>query len=164
MAINTYFKNIADAIREKTGGSAFITPGQMPEEILNIISGGIESIEPLHKNLTNGYISGSSFRADNNSNYNNYIFKLTESVPYIFINSNGTNRFRFAYFNEDIYNATADVSGYSCFTQDSTNQYHSMIVNMTDRMKNKYFYVYQGDVTALKAQVKVFKMSDLFEG
>jgi len=40
MAINTYFKNIADAIREKTGGSALITPGQMPEEIRSITTGG----------------------------------------------------------------------------------------------------------------------------
>jgi len=40
MAINTYFKNIADAIREKTGGSAFITPGQMPDEIRGITTGG----------------------------------------------------------------------------------------------------------------------------
>jgi hypothetical protein len=39
MAINTYFKNIADAIREKTGGSAFITPGQMPGEIRSISTG-----------------------------------------------------------------------------------------------------------------------------
>ena len=41
MAINTYFKNIADAIREKTGGSALITPGQMPGEIRNIPTGGV---------------------------------------------------------------------------------------------------------------------------
>ena len=39
MGINTYFKNIADAIRTKTGGENTITPSQMPDEILSIETG-----------------------------------------------------------------------------------------------------------------------------
>lgn len=39
MAINTYFINIADAIREK-GGAGTITPAAMPQAILDLPSGG----------------------------------------------------------------------------------------------------------------------------
>ena len=40
MAINTYFQNIANAIRTKTGSAGLITPAEMPDEILNIPAGG----------------------------------------------------------------------------------------------------------------------------
>lgn len=40
MPIETYFKDIADAIREKGGTSALITPGNMPQAILDLPSGG----------------------------------------------------------------------------------------------------------------------------
>ena len=40
MAINSYFQNIANAIRTKSGGSGLITPANMPQEILNIPAGG----------------------------------------------------------------------------------------------------------------------------
>ena len=36
MAINTLFKNIADAIRAKTGGAGLLTPAQMPSAIAGI--------------------------------------------------------------------------------------------------------------------------------
>lgn len=39
MAINTYFQNIANAIRTKTGSAGLITPAEMPDEILNIPAG-----------------------------------------------------------------------------------------------------------------------------
>lgn len=40
MPIETYFKDIADAIREKSDTSALITPGNMPQAILDLPSGG----------------------------------------------------------------------------------------------------------------------------
>lgn len=40
MAINTYFQNIATAIREKTGAPGLITPAQMPDVIRSISGGG----------------------------------------------------------------------------------------------------------------------------
>lgn len=40
MAINTLFKDIADAIREKAGTSGLITPAQMPQAIADISGGG----------------------------------------------------------------------------------------------------------------------------
>lgn len=59
MAINTYFQNIADAIREKTGETSLITPGDMPDEIRGISGGGVEPLTPLHFDLNNGtYVAG----------------------------------------------------------------------------------------------------------
>lgn len=43
MAINTLFKNIADAIRAKTGSAGTLTPAQMPGAIANIQTGGYEA-------------------------------------------------------------------------------------------------------------------------
>ncbi len=40
MAIETYFENIADAIRERGGTSAALTPAAMPQAILDIPGGG----------------------------------------------------------------------------------------------------------------------------
>lgn len=40
MAIETYFEDIADAIRERGGTSATLTPAQMPQAILDIPGGG----------------------------------------------------------------------------------------------------------------------------
>lgn len=73
MAIETYFKNIADAIREKTGASAVITPGNMPDEIRSI-KGGIDSVEPYYKNFKKYYISGNNYISDGNTANNSYIY------------------------------------------------------------------------------------------
>lgn len=40
MAIESYFEDIADAIRERGGTSATLTPAQMPQAILDIPGGG----------------------------------------------------------------------------------------------------------------------------
>lgn len=40
MSIRTYFGNIADAIRQKTGTQDTYTPEEMPDAIINIPSGG----------------------------------------------------------------------------------------------------------------------------
>lgn len=40
MAIESYFEDIADAIRERGGTSATLTPAGMPQAILDIPGGG----------------------------------------------------------------------------------------------------------------------------
>lgn len=40
MAIETYFEDIADAIRERGGTAATLTPAAMPQAILDIPGGG----------------------------------------------------------------------------------------------------------------------------
>jgi hypothetical protein len=40
MAIESYFEDIADAIRERGGTSATLTPAAMPQAILDIPGGG----------------------------------------------------------------------------------------------------------------------------
>lgn len=45
MAIESYFEDIADAIRERGGTSALLTPTAMPQAILDIPGGGGGKIE-----------------------------------------------------------------------------------------------------------------------
>lgn len=70
MAIETYFKNIADAIREKAGTSGLITPAQMPQAIADIPTGGSGGglVEPIFYGLSYGYVDGNSnaFYSDTN--------------------------------------------------------------------------------------------------
>lgn len=73
MAINTYFKNIADAIRTKTGGTGLITPANMPDEILNVQT-GVSPIEPYYRNFKGYYIAGSSYINDGNVNNNSFFY------------------------------------------------------------------------------------------
>jgi len=40
MTIESYFEDIADAIRERGGTSATLTPAEMPQAILDIPGGG----------------------------------------------------------------------------------------------------------------------------
>lgn len=119
MAINTYFKNIADAIREKTGGSAFITPGQMPGEIRNIPTGGASGIlecELLRKDYKGAYVSGSTYYPTETANLFTDIYKIPITsiahrdflilwLPY------GTNRATAAYFNTNPLEASGNLSG-----------------------------------------------------
>lgn len=63
MAIETCFKNIADAIREKAGTSGLITPAQMPQAIADIPSGAnnYSQIEARISKVSYGYIGNNGF-------------------------------------------------------------------------------------------------------
>jgi hypothetical protein len=100
MAINTYFKNIADAIREKTGGSAFITPGQMPQAIRDISGGGL--IDPLHFDLLNNtYIATDLYAYSENTNPLD-VYEIENGERYfLYLGSTISNRFRVSLFDTD---------------------------------------------------------------
>ena len=166
MAINTYFKNIADAIREKTGGSAFITPGQMPDEILNIPSGGVEWIEPLHTGVTSGYLNDSGIWIKNeNANRNVSIYNVedltNEKLLIIKDAVSGTRYiFRTALFRNDPFYATGNISELSNFVYSSFQYEFSMLENESVSNIWKYLVVYTGD-NSLTHKHYVCKKSDL---
>lgn len=53
MAIETYFEDIADAIRERGGTSAALTPAAMPQAILDIPGGG--DIDLNYRSISSTY-------------------------------------------------------------------------------------------------------------
>jgi len=165
MAINTYFKNIADAIRTKTGGSGLITPANMPDEILGIKSGA-EIIEPLHI-FNEGYVNGSgTFTiAPNISRCN--IYKLEENALYVICKKNASRGNGIAMFENDIYGTTVDVSGGSVIRYNGGEESNtSMTVNVTYLPTRKYLlvssFVYSGRVNT--SDYALLKFNDLFEG
>lgn len=95
MAIETYFKNIADAIRERDGSSGLITPAQMPQAIRDIPGGGGSSfVEPGYQGLSYGYYSQDSsghrgwFGGNAKINFAN-LFALTANTTYVLFSDNG---------------------------------------------------------------------------
>lgn len=105
MAINTYFKNIADAIREKTGGSAFITPGQMPQAIRDIKVSGL--IEPIHFDLLNSTYIFTDLYAWSDNRYPIDVYEIENGERYfLYLGNTVGNRFRVSLFDTDpaIYN------------------------------------------------------------
>ena len=163
MAINTYFKNIANAIREKTGGSAFITPGQMPQEILNIPAGGMEWIEPLHEHFKGGYLDGNRFYKSTVTNGNSSIYYLnvSETTYFFFANDNNTNRMRINEFASDPFNATSNFDGQNRLSNNNTSLYHYSIV--TIHAGYPYVMVDIGNVAnTLNSKIICAKADDLF--
>lgn len=63
MSIRTYFENIADAIREKTGEAVTYTPEEMPDAIRNISGGGgtITELQGIRTNYVQGAYVNSRF-------------------------------------------------------------------------------------------------------
>lgn len=112
MAINTYFKNIADAIREKTGGSALVTPGQMPQAIRDMSVSGL--IDPLHFDLLNNtYISTDLYAYSQNVDPLD-VYELENGERYfLYLGSSVGGRFRPSLFDTDpaIYNGLDYTSG-----------------------------------------------------
>lgn len=63
MAIETYFKNIAAAIKQRAGTSGSLTPAQMPQAILDIPGGSTPTL--ITKSITqNGTYNASADNAD----------------------------------------------------------------------------------------------------
>lgn len=114
MAIESYFKNIADAIREKAGTSGLITPAQMPQAIADIPSGGSGNvlIDPyLSSNNITVYSDGDiGYSATGNDRI--YLFNVTPNKHYLaFLSDIYSNRFRVCLTNRDPATITP-TSGY----------------------------------------------------
>lgn len=112
MAINTYFKNIADAIREKTGGSAFITPGQMPQAIRDIRVSSL--IEPIHFDLLNSTYIATDLYAWSDNRYPIDVYEIENGERYfLYLGNTVGNRFRVSLFDTDpaIYNGLDYTEG-----------------------------------------------------
>ena len=164
MAINTYFKNIANAIREKTGGTAFITPGQMPGEIRNITTGAAP-IDPYYRNFKGYYISGSSFINDGNIQNNSFFYKPFPTVQ------------KCAIITEDIVGNVLRVG--SCDIDPSTltgqtltitplltineGQVNTLTAYTITVPANKYIIVYKGYQNSELPNVFLYKTNDLVE-
>ena len=82
MSIRTYFENIADALRQKTGTQNTYTPEEMPDAIINIPSGGSIDLTNIkiigllcskkRSAITTGYTQVGSLRLSDGSNYFNF--------------------------------------------------------------------------------------------
>lgn len=107
MAINTYFKNIADTIREKTGGSALITPGQMPQAIRDIISGGGGLITPEFTDMNGGYVDASGNWIVYGGAIKNDVYHVEDtSKNYLLTyNNNQPERFRLGCFANNVWSS-----------------------------------------------------------
>lgn len=107
MGINTYFKNIADAIREKTGGSALITPGQMPQAIRDIVSGGGGLIIPIFTDMGGGYVDAyGNWIVYGGAIKNDVYYVEDTSKNYLLTyNNNQPERFRYGCFADNVWSS-----------------------------------------------------------
>ena len=147
MAINTYFKNIANAIREKTGGTAFITPGQMPGEIRNIVTGSAAVIKPLHTDMNNGWYiaSNGDFYRDDGVNYRVDMYPIQRNHRYIVgLGTPVGARFRVSRCNHDFFtdpDITSPVQGSRVTYDDSPTAYINF--SFTSDSNIPYLYIYK---------------------
>lgn len=123
MAIETYFKNIANAIRTKSGTSGLITPAQMPQAIADIPSGGgVNWLTPLATDINNGFISGDYFYYSNPNEARTDVYQLEVGETYIILlGSTVGNRFRVVQLPTNPVNATADIIGTAVRTAGADN-------------------------------------------
>lgn len=129
MAIESYFEDIADAIRERGGTAATLTPAQMPQAILDIpggSSGRLTEIIPLHTNVTTGYINnGTWYYTTAYNNLNTTVFAVSAGKQYILILGSVAERLRGMFSTSDIALATSDVTGLSVVNVNTAIPYES---------------------------------------
>lgn len=117
MAIDTFFKNIADAIRAKAGTSGTLTPSQMPQAIADIPTGGggIPIMEPLHFDVHASTYA--QYYYPNDKNAYSDIYYLEDNHKYILFKIANSNRNRGCLLLNDPINAsgTASIEGYDNF-------------------------------------------------
>lgn len=102
MAIESYFEDIADAIRERGGTSATLTPAAMPQAILDIPGGGGSSavLTPVYSGLSYSYISNGSFVGYSSKTNYIHVFELSDATTAAFVLKcdRSGNRFRAGHF------------------------------------------------------------------
>lgn len=171
MAINTYFKNIADAIRTKTEDSGLITPAEMPQTIINLPKGA-KWLTPLHTGVKNGYVGqNGNYVLGSQNTYNIYVYDLSDyvgQVVFIFKKTlTGTlNRFRISEYATDPANATQDItSSVNSQTDDTTYENSFKYYNVFKTLAhstNHYLAVYTGS-DALEHEIFVGVANDLLQ-
>lgn len=148
MAIESYFEDIADAIRERGGTSATLTPAGMPQAILDIpggSSGRLTEIIPLHTNVTTGYITNGSWKYTlEYNNLNTTVFSVSQGTPYILLLGSVAERFRGMFSTTDIALATGDVSGIKVVDKSAAIPYEAVTYTPPS---NGFISVYVGDQT-----------------
>ena len=147
MAINTYFQNIATAIREKTGESGLLTPAQMPDAIREISGGGgAERLTPYASDLKHGYVSYGVFYYDLSvQTYTDvYLLENTASFIVIALDQVVGDRFRVMMCDTDPTTTYSDIYGYSLANIDNPSQYTCVISNYNLINSNRYRYLIIG--------------------
>ena len=185
MAINTYFQNIANAIRTKTGSAGLITPAEMPDEILNIPAGGC--LTPLYEDLDGFWVTsdGSSLYAQDSVVNRNDIYLIEKAGHYILFKggSNNGNRFRAGIFNTNMgtyplptsqtliesgglafYSEdSADQNGFSIRFNDNPINNPASVRNITSAYIGKYLTITKNNTGDLNNKIYVLRLEDLIE-
>lgn len=166
MTINTYFKNIADAIRTKTGGSGLITPAEMPQIIQDIRVSGL--IEPLHFDLLNNtYIATDLYAISDVCPLDVYEIENGERY-FLYLGSVVGNRFRASLFDTDpaIYNGL-DYTPNSIVTRtrqgiDTSDYYNNPIpfayIMFQNTSNSKYLAIQKSNVGTLNIKTYLLKV------
>ena len=168
MAINTYFKNIADAIRTKTGGSGLITPAEMPQIIQDIRVSGL--IEPLHFDLLNNtYVDPVGLCASANNVCPIDVYEIENGKRYfIYLGSTIGNRFRAGLFSTDpaIYNGLDYTPNYAITNPnqniDTGNYYNNPVpfayIMFQNTSNSRYLAVQKDNVGTLNIKTYLTKV------
>lgn len=135
MAIETYFEDIADAIRERGGTSAALTPAQMPQAIADIPGGGggmtyHRELEPIKTDASGGYISGAAWYYDGTQNTKVDVYELTPGLRYfVHLGDPVGNRFRTGLFAIDPTTSTSTVFGTSWTIDNDSPRVYTIMKN-----------------------------------
>lgn len=130
MAIETYFEDIADAIRERGGTSATLTPAQMPQAILDIPGGGggmagHRVLTPLKFDVNTGLVHNNSWIPQPNLGRFSDVYAVDPSKKYmIHYGAVGGDRLRVATFVSDPTDSTSTVYGQDIFMDDNAGAFH----------------------------------------
>ena len=171
MAINTYFKNIADAIRTKTGGSGLITPANMSDKILNIRT-GVQWIVPLEKNLGGGFIgwNGDPALGTENANWfintseplKNDVYYLDIDTSYLLCYGFNHDQYRLASFRKNPKEATNNMLGLLLNKTKTTYPYFGSVIRLTDP-NFRYLTIYKTNNGSDIYETYLCKIEDLIE-
>lgn len=135
MAIESYFEDIADAIRERGGTSATLTPAAMPQAILDIPGGGggmlyHRELDPIKTDATGGYISSATWYYDGTTNTRVDVYELTPGLYYfVHLGDPVGNRFRTGLFAVDPTTSTSTVFGTSWTTDNDNPRVNAIMKN-----------------------------------
>lgn len=119
MAIETFFKNIADAIRTKGGTIATLTPAQMPQAIADLPSGGggIKLLTPTVTDDNGGYVNN-NYYYHFTGDYLSDIYTLEVShYYYAFLGNTVGNKFKGVLLSTNPIGSSGNLTGISIGNQ-----------------------------------------------
>ena len=127
MAIDTYFQNIADAIRQKSGTSGLLTPAQMPQAILDIPSGGGGHVPytPSFAGFSYAGMNNGVFTEYNASGKSVLVYELNTAGAYVLVPAVSPGRmiragvfYNKTYSDFEYYITHAGTNGTPIYTED----------------------------------------------